>query len=886
MGEINTVTATNSSQRRVTSVAARWFRAALQVNPYEYQGNPSPKKSYSTEADYNKALLDECDKQGIGIIAITDHWCATSAAGLIADAESRGITALPGFEANSSEGVHLLVIFERGTKLDDITVAIGACGLTPGDPHAVADKSFIEIVGAMTKRGALVIPAHVNVANSGLLSRIKGKPLEPMVKHAGIQALGITPSADPIGEQENVLQNKSPFKRKHPLVKIHADDIMGPAGLATEGGSSWFKMCEPGLAGLKHALRTPETRVSLTDPTSTSRVLLREISWAGGFLNDQTIPLADDLTALIGGRGTGKSTILESLRYVLDIAPIGAEAKKDHESVIKNVVHTATTISLVVDVNLPEPARYIIERTVPDPAVVRDASGAITSLKPRDIVGNLEIFGQHELAELAHDKTRMAHMVARVAGKPVADRERPTIVKNLSDNRDALAKVERDQLELEAELADIPRLEEQAKKFSESDIGTKLEQQTALTSESGIFVEVDNRFDSVESGLADADFEALAELLRAPLQGIEGSPREADLKPAQDALETAAKALDAAQIAVAEAIAAARVSATSTKSAWDAKVKPIRDANTAVFRQLVDDGYNPDEYIATKAQLDRLSKRAEQRNVLAKRKTRLLDERNQFMQSLADNDTAIAKELTAAVTAANAKTAAAVVVKPIANPDRSALKAVVDKHFRSPRTQVISAIERDDFSPRAFAEAARQGESALASYGIVGSQLKKLLELGEPLFRELEEISVGRAVDVQLNVAPKGKGTDLRRLEDLSKGQRATALLLLLLGASTSPLIIDQPEDDLDNRFVYDGVVSRLRALKGMRQVIVSTHNANVPVLGDAELVVALEGNGRNGWIAPGGVGSLDVQTVREFAEDLLEGGRDAFSARKHLYGF
>lgn len=876
----------NSPQAQVTPGAARWFRAALQVNPYEYQGNPSPKSAYSSEADYNKALLDECDKQGIEILAVTDHWCATSAAGLIADGAARGVTVLPGFEANTSEGVHLLVIFEHDTKLDDITLAIGACNFTPGDPHAVAEKSFVEIVDEMTKRGAIVIPAHVNIANSGLLSRIKGKPLEPMIKNANIQALGVTPSVDPLGEQENILANKSPFKRKHPLVKIHADDIMDPATLATEGGSSWFKMCEPTLAGLGHALRTPATRVSVTDPASTSRVLLREISWAGGFLNGQVIPLAEDLTALIGGRGTGKSTMIESLRYVLDIPPIGAVAKKDHEDVIKSVVHTATTISLVVDVTLPEPARYTIERTVPDPAVVKDASGTVTSLKPRDIVGNLEIFGQHELAELAQNKTRMAQMVARVAGKPIASKDRPAILKDLADNRDALAKVERDQLELESELADIPRLEEQAKKFSESDIGTKLEQQTALSSEGGVFTEANDRLFSVESNLAGVDLEALSEQLRAPLAGIEGSPREGDLVPARQALEAAAKALDDARLSVTSAIDAARLATTNARDAWDLKVKPIRDANTAVFRKLVEDGYNPDEYIATKAQLDKLSKRAEQRGVLAKRKSRLLDDRKKYMQSLAENDTAIARELTAAVTAANAKTSSAVVVKPIANPDRSALKAVVDKHFKSPRTLVMAAIEKDDFSPRAFVDAARKGEAALAPYGITGAQLKKLLEIGEPLLRELEENSVGRAVDVQLNVAPKGKGTDLRRLEDLSKGQRATALLLLLLGASTSPLVIDQPEDDLDNRFVYDGVVKRLRALKGQRQVIVSTHNANVPVLGDAELVVTLEGNGRNGWTAPDGIGSLDTKAVREYAEDLLEGGRDAFRARQHLYGF
>ena len=123
-------------------------------------------------------------------------------------------------------------------------------------------------------------------------------------------------------------------------------------------------------------------------------------------------------------------------------------------------------------------------------------------------------------------------------------------------------------------------------------------------------------------------------------------------------------------------------------------------------------------------------------------------------------------------------------------------------------------------------------------------------------------------------------------MDDLSKGQRATALLLLLLGASRAPLVIDQPEDDLDNRFVYDGIVKNLRELKGKRQIIASTHNANVPVLGDAELIVALEGSGQNGKPVDGGIGSLDDATIRALAEAILEGGSAAFNARQHLYGF
>lgn len=880
MGSANSISSTDSA------IGARWLRAALQVNPYEYQGNPAPSMAYPDEASYNNALLDECETQGISLIAVTDHWRATSAAGLIEAAKIRGITALPGFEANTSEGIHLLVIFEAGTNLEDITLAIGASGLTPGDPHAVANKSFAEIVTEMTTRGALVIPAHVNVANSGLLCRVIGKPLEAMVKLKQVHALGVTPSVSDVGVQNQILKNKEPFKRKHALVRIHADDISTPSALATEGGSTWFKMCEPGLAGLKHAIRTPQTRVSLVDPTSSSRVLLREISWVGGFLSGQTLPLTEDLTALIGGRGTGKSTVVESLRYVLDIAPIGDAARKDHEGVIRNVVRTATTISLTVDVNSPESARYTIERTVPDPAVVKDASGTVTSFRPRDIVGNLEIFGQHELAELAQDKTLMAQMIGRVAGKPVAAMERPGILQALAENRGNLKKVEQDEDNLEVELADIPRLEERAEKFSESDLGTKLEQQTILRSEEGIFTEVNDRLRAIEDELAKTDLDVLAEQLRAPIQGIDGSPREAHLKPARDALDMAARAVASAQEALTKALENAHTASDAAKGAWGTTVKPIQEANAKVFRQLIDDGFNPDEYIQTKSQLDQLTKRAEQRKVFSARKKRLLAERTGLMQRLASNDTAIAKELNEAITKANRATSSAVVVKPVADPDRSSLKAIIDKHFTTPRTQVIAATQRDEFSTRAFVDAARRGEKALEPYGITGAQLRNFLDHGEPLFRELEEQSVGRAVDVQLNVAQKGKGVDLRRLEDLSKGQRATALLLLLLGASSSPLVIDQPEDDLDNRFIYDGIVTRLRDLKGSRQIIVSTHNANVPVLGDADLVIALEGDGRNGWPAPDGIGSLDATSVRAYAEDLLEGGRDAFSARQHLYGF
>jgi len=152
-----------------------------------------------------------------------------------------------------------------------------------------------------------------------------------------------------------------------------------------------------------------------------------------------------------------------------------------------------------------------------------------------------------------------------------------------------------------------------------------------------------------------------------------------------------------------------------------------------------------------------------------------------------------------------------------------------------------------------------------------------------------EEVVLPISTDLQLNVGTKESPT-WRSLDHLSTGQKATALLLLLMNRGDGPLVIDQPEDDLDNRFIYEDIVPRLRGTKGKRQVIFSSHNANIPVLGDADQIVSLvteDGSqGVSGRIIDDGLGSIDHPPVRAMVEELLEGGREAFNTRRYLYGF
>ena len=124
---------------------------------------------------------------------------------------------------------------------------------------------------------------------------------------------------------------------------------------------------------------------------------------------------------------------------------------------------------------------------------------------------------------------------------------------------------------------------------------------------------------------------------------------------------------------------------------------------------------------------------------------------------------------------------------------------------------------------------------------------------------------------------------EYKAIDKLSMGQKATALLLLLFAQKDRILVLDQPEEDLDNRFIYEDVVKILREMKGKRQLIIATHNANIPVLGDAELILVLEA--KNGECAIINKGSIDKKDIKTDIKNIMEGGEEAFRIRAEKYG-
>ena len=128
-----------------------------------------------------------------------------------------------------------------------------------------------------------------------------------------------------------------------------------------------------------------------------------------------------------------------------------------------------------------------------------------------------------------------------------------------------------------------------------------------------------------------------------------------------------------------------------------------------------------------------------------------------------------------------------------------------------------------------------------------------------------------------------GKGGNFESIQRGSAGQKAAAMLAFFLKYGNEPIILDQPEDDLDNHLIYSLVVQQLRQTKSRRQIITVTHNPNIVVNGDAEMVHAMDF--RSGQCRIVEKGGLQDGRVREEVCRVMEGGREAFEKRYQRLG-
>ncbi|MGC8732471.1 MAG: AAA family ATPase, partial [Halothiobacillaceae bacterium] len=467
---------------------ARFYRCALQVNPFAYLGRHNKQTTFTNEADYNAAIVAACKDQGIEVIAITDHYRIKDSAGLVQAARDAGIFAFKGFEAVTKDGVHFLCLFDPSKADSVLERYIGECGVH--DENALSptgDKDCHELLDAVKRWEAVCIAAHVAADGGGLLKKLSGQTRIKVWQSPALLACALAgPAHEGPESLRQILLNKDPHhQRDRAVAVINAQDVNGPEELTLPGSSCFIKMSQISVEALRQAFLDPISRVRLnSDPQAEPHAEFIAIAWEGGFLRDSAIHFNENLNVLVGGRGTGKSTTIESLRYVLGLEPLGDDARKAHQGVLREVLKNGTKISLLVRSHKPSPRCYTIERTVPNPPIVKDEHGAVLTLNPREVMPGVEIFGQHEISELTKSREKLTLLLERfIERDPSAAGRKGKLRLDLERSRSRLGEVKREIKAIDERLAALPSLEETLKRFQEAGLEDRLKEKSLVIRE-------------------------------------------------------------------------------------------------------------------------------------------------------------------------------------------------------------------------------------------------------------------------------------------------------------------------------------------------------------------------------------------------------------------
>ena len=243
------------------------------------------------------------------------------------------------------------------------------------------------------------------------------------------------------------------------MAVVNAADVVSPEDLAHPSATCWIKMSEVGIEGLRQAFLDPGSRIRLhSQPPPEERAELVAMGWQGGFLDGAAFHFSPNLNVLVGGRGAGKSTVIESLRHVLGLEPLGEEARATHMGVVRNVLRSGTKVSLLVRCRRPSPREYRIERTIPNPPVVRDAeTGNVLSVTPADVFRGVEVYGQHEISELTKSPEKLTRLLGRFVEKDdsVVARKRE-LQRNLERSRGRMVATREELDDIDERLAALP----------------------------------------------------------------------------------------------------------------------------------------------------------------------------------------------------------------------------------------------------------------------------------------------------------------------------------------------------------------------------------------------------------------------------------------------
>jgi hypothetical protein len=895
-------------------------------------GNNHPDKKTLKKYPLKDWLLDYM-KAGIDCVAVTDHNTGASIDDIKAaykdlaerkPAGFRELILLPGVEISTVTNVHILGIFPEKTTSKDIHTIISNCNYR-GDEGAgtgCTDDTTEGVIDKITKRGGLAIPAHVE-GPQGIFKEMKGAPLDTVLDNTNIIAMETNQWCLPPKQYQNKELN---------WAKVRGSDQHAPSG--TEPwhkypGShfTWIKMETPSWEELRQALLAHEVCVldqTEENPNATPDFYLRsltikEMSHCGARPSKPvSFEFNPFFNAFIGGRGTGKSTALESIRIA---ARRNGQLKKDNmlklaqdldefmmlttqNGVMKaNTELVLTVTRRGIDYRLtwkPGPnGNHTLEQLENEEWVPTPVEGDVLDRFPMDI------FSQKQIYTLASAPQGLLAIIDRSSEVNKQDWQirwdgKASEYRELKERQRGLLAKTVNEKSLNAKLVDITNdmktYEDSGHKetLTEYQYRKRQKQTIPLTDNfNGLANEVKSLAEDIQvTAIPDDAFK-------------DGDPHEAELRDIHSTMLTELKTIGVDLQNISKKIEA--VTETRKKSLETSKwYAAIQHAETEYKKlQVLYEGKDNkledyDEWVKQRGTCEsELARIEEHRNDARKLETKiatclkelielreeLYDTRKAFIEKTLKGSQYVQMELVPYGETSRAEK----VYREIFDMKTGYEGSILDQEKQCGLLWKLTNWEAADPTGKAIPDMLNEVRDATALMIETGEKVpgKEYMDGRLPTKLAIKYGAAPSCMDSLLTWWPEDllkvrhgdpKRKDFKELEKGSAGQKAAAMLAFLLSHGATPLIIDQPEDDLDSELIYSLIVQQIINKKRQRQLILVTHNANIVVNGDAELVHTLGFGG--GQIRLKATGGLGKQAIRDKICDIMEGGKTAFKKR------
>lgn len=891
----------------------------------------------------------------IDCVAVTDHnsgaWIdrLKDAYSQMRDNPPEGFRELhlfPGVELSVNGGFHLLAIFDKQATTGDIDTLLGQVNYqgTKGDSDGVTRKSPIEVIETVEAAGGLVIPAHVDQPK-GLL-RLDASAGEG----TAVAALDANTLRQVFGCEHVFAMEIVDRSLSKPAIydeqglswsEVVGSDCHNFQGRATPGSThTWVKMAEPSLQGLRLALmdgdgfsirRSDEPEIF--DPNRLPEKFIESVEVSDarymGRGQSTTLSFSPWFNALVGGRGTGKSTVVHALRLALrrenelQALEEGSEPRRTFEKFSRVARGRDDDGALTPNTNVA--LTFVRDGTRCRVHWRQDGSGSIVEEQKdsewresdnQAVIPErfpIRLFSQGQIAALAGGSHQaLLDLIDEAAGvdaeKTALREARHTYLSLCAKARELEGRLQgRDALKVRME--DVQR---KLKKFEEAHHADVLK---AYQRRSRQEREVNRGFESVDEmvrRVRELAEELAAEDVPEQLfdeQSVQDKEALAALSSLHKAIESATKALRGTADDLAASVRQEREKLPGTD--WQQAVSKARTDYEKLVKDLKEQGVaDPSEYGQLVQERQRLENqwkelesldaqrgrvleqaKSQRKTVVAARRA-LSERREAFLEeSLAGNEyvqislepysqdvRAMERSIRELLGAEHPKFENDILVEEDGQPARGMVAGLIDQ-------LPDDAIQAREELERRIGQIKERLTGACRGNGDFGGHFNNFLSKQASNRPEYVDHIMMWYPDDGLDVkySQKGDGRDFKSIEQASAGQRAAAMLAFLLAHGSEPIVLDQPEDDLDNHLIYNLVVRQLRENKRRRQIIAVTHNPNIVVNGDAEMLHALDF--RSGQCRVIQKGSLQEKAMRDEVCHVMEGGRDAFERRYRRLG-